>query len=157
PAFTDQVVMSGNKMEKLIETLKRHEGVKAHAYKDQFGTWHIGAGRNIHPDGNNKGTGLSDDEIDYMLSNDIVRTIKELTEEYEWFKELDEGARRDGIINMHFNLGRYRFAKFVKAIGHMEAENYDKAAAEFLDSRWAKQVKGRSLEVTDMIKTNTYV
>ena len=100
---------------------------------------------------------LSDDEIDYMLSNDIVRTIKELTEEYEWFKELDEGARRDGIINMHFNLGRYRFAKFVKAIGHMEAENYDKAAAEFLDSRWAKQVKGRSLEVTDMIKTNTYV
>ena len=58
---------------------------------------------------------------------------------------------------LHFNLGRYRFAKFVKAIGHMESGNYDAAAAEFLDSRWAKQVKGRSLEVTDMIKTNTYV
>ena len=128
--------MSENKMDKLIETLKRHEGVKSHAYK---------------------GMGLSEDEIDYMLSNDIVRTIKELTEEYPWFRNLDEGARRDGIINMHFNLGRYRFAKFVKAIGHMETENYDKAAAEFLDSRWAKQVKGRSLEVTDMIKTNTYV
>jgi lysozyme len=152
-----QVAMSENKMDKLIETLKRHEGVKSHAYKDQFGTWHIGAGRNIHAEGSNKGMGLSDDEIDYMLSNDIVRTIKELTEEYPWFRTLDEGARRDGIINMHFNLGRYRFAKFVKAIGHMEAENYDEAAAEFLDSRWAKQVKGRSLEVTDMIKTNTYV
>ena len=130
---------------------------KSHAYKDPFGTWHIGAGRNIHAEGANKGMGLSDDEIDYMLSNDIVRTIKELTEEYPWFRNLDEGARRDGIINMHFNLGRYRFAKFVKAIGHMETEDYDKAAAEFLDSRWAKQVKGRSLEVTDMIKTNTYV
>ena len=116
PAFTDQVVMSGNKMEKLIETLKRHEGVKATAYKDPFGTWHIGAGRNIHPEGANKGVGLSDEEIDYMLSNDIIRTIKELTEEYEWFRNLDEGARRDGIINMHFNLGRYRFAKFVRTM-----------------------------------------
>ena len=156
-ASTGQVAVSENKMDKLIETLKRHEGVKSHAYKDQFGTWHIGAGRNIHAEGSNKGMGLSEDEIDYMLSNDIVRTIKELTEEYPWFRTLDEGARRDGIINMHFNLGRYRFAKFVKAIGHMEAENYEEAAAEFLDSRWAKQVKGRSLEVTDMIKTNTYV
>ena len=149
--------VSGNKMEKLIETLKRHEGVKSHAYKDHFGTWHIGAGRNIHAEGANKGMGLSEEEIDFMLSNDIARTIQELSSEYPWFNNLEEGARRDGIINMHFNLGRYRFAKFVKAIGHMKAENYDAAAAEFLDSRWAKQVKGRSLEVTDMIKTNTYV
>jgi lysozyme len=153
----DQAVMSGNKMDKLIDTLKRHEGVKSRAYQDQFGTWHIGAGRNIHPEGANQGVGLSEEEIDFMLSNDIARTIQELSSEYPWFNSLEEGARRDGIINMHFNLGRYRFAKFVKAIGHMEAENYDKAAAEFLDSRWAKQVKGRSLEVTDMIKTNTYV
>lgn len=157
PASMDQVVMPGNKMDKLIDTLKRHEGVKSRAYQDQFGTWHIGAGRNIHPEGANQGVGLSEEEIDFMLSNDIARTIQELSSEHPWFNSLEEGARRDGIINMHFNLGRYRFAKFVKAIGHMEAENYDKAAAEFLDSRWAKQVKGRSLEVTDMIKTNTYV
>ena len=156
-AFMEVAAVSGNNMDKLIETLKRHEGVKNHAYRDDFGTLHIGADRNIHPDGANKGMGLSDDEIDFMLSNDIVRTIKELTQEYAWFRELDDGARRDGIINMHFNLGRYRFGKFVKALAHMEAENYDAAAAEFLDSRWAKQVKGRSLEVTDMIKTNTYV
>ena len=157
PVSTDQVAVLENKMDKLIETLKRHEGVKSRAYQDPMGTWHIGVGRNIHPEGSHQGVGLSEEEIDYMLSNDIVRTIKELTEEYPWFRTLDEGARRDGIINMHFNLGRYRFAKFVKAIAHMEAENYDAAAAEFLDSLWAKQVKGRSLEVTDMIKTNTYV
>ena len=157
PASMDQAVMSGNDMEKLIEQLKRHEGVKRKAYQDQFGTWHIGAGRNIHPDGPHQGMGLSEEEIDFMLSNDIVRTIKELSEEYAWFNELEDGARRDGIINMHFNLGRVRFAKFKKAIAHMEAGNHDLASAEFLDSLWAKQVKGRSLEVTDMIKTNTYV
>ena len=144
-------------MDKLIEQLKRHEGVKNHAYKDQFGTWHIGAGRNIHPDPPHKGIGVTDEEIDYMLQNDIVRTIQELSLEYPWFKELEPGATRDGIINMHFNLGRVRFAKFKKAIAHMESGNHSEAAIEFLDSLWAKQVKGRALEVTDMIKTNTYV
>ena len=58
---------------------------------------------------------------------------------------------------MHFNLGRVRFAKFKKAIAHMELGNHSDASVEFLDSLWAKQVKGRALEVTDMIKTNTYV
>ena len=145
-------------MDKLIETLKRHEGVKPHAYKDSMGILHIGCGRNIQ-DGfkRNKGLGLSDDEIDYMLSNDIVRTIKELAKEYPWFNELEDGARRDGIINMHFNLGRVRFAQFKKAIAYMKKGDHSNAAVEFLDSLWARQVKGRSLEVTDMIKTNTYV
>ena len=76
--------------------------------------------------------------------------------EYEWFNDLEDGARRDGIINMHFNLGRVRFSRFVKALAHMEKGSYDLAATEFLDSLWARQVKGRSLEVTNMIKTNTY-
>ena len=146
-------------MDKLIEQLKRHEGVKNHAYKDQYGTWHIGAGRNIHPDGLNKGMGITDTEIDYMLSNDVARTIAELAKEYSWFNDLEEGARRDGIINMHFNLGRVRFAKFKKAIAHMEAGNHDicKCRVSRL-TLWAQA--GQNVELSKlphMIKTNTYV
>ena len=145
-------------MDKLIAILKRHEGVKTHAYKDSLGVLTIGCGRNISDSEKHHGLGISDDEIDYMLQNDIERTIKELSREYPWFNELEEGARKDGIINMHFNLGRFRFSRFKKALGHMEMGDHDQAALEFLDSRrWAKQVKGRAIEVTDMIKTNTYV
>jgi lysozyme len=151
-----EIIMEEN-MEKLIATLKRHEGVKTHAYRDSLGVLTIGCGRNINNSSKHKGIGLTIDEIEYMLQNDVERTIKELSQEYVWFNDMEEGARRDGIINMHFNLGRFRFAGFKKAIGHMENGSYDAAATEFLDSRWAKQVKGRSLEVTDMIKTNTYV
>tara|TARA_R110002020_G_scaffold301345_1_gene516780 strand:+ start:42 stop:551 length:510 start_codon:yes stop_codon:yes gene_type:complete len=143
-------------MDKLIATLKRHEGVKTHAYRDSLGILTIGCGRNISNNEKHHGLGISIDEIDYMLQNDIERTIKELSREYPWFNELEEGARRDAIINMHFNLGRARFAGFKKAIAHMELGNHSEAAVEFLDSLWARQVKGRSLEVTDMIKTNTY-
>ena len=151
-----EITMEEN-MEKLIVTLKRHEGVKTHAYRDSLGILTIGCGRNINNSTKHKGIGLTIDEIEYMLQNDIERTIKELSREYPWFNELEEGARKDGIINMHFNLGRFRFASFKLALIHMENGSHDKAATEFLDSRWAKQVKGRALEVTDMIKTNTYV
>jgi lysozyme len=149
--------MEKNSMEKLIATLKRHEGTKTHAYRDSLGILTIGCGRNISKSEEHYGLGISDDEIEYMLQNDIERTIKELSEEYVWFNDMEEGARRDAIINMHFNLGRFRFAGFKKAIAHMENGSHNEAATEFLDSRWAKQVKGRALEVTDMIKTNTYV
>ena len=144
-------------MDKLIAMLKRHEGVKTHAYKDSLGILTIGCGRNISNSERHHGLGISEDEIDYMLQNDIERTIKELSREYPWVNEMEEGARRDAIINLHFNLGRARFAGFKKAIGHMEMGDHDQAALEFLDSRWAKQVKGRAIEVTDMIKTGTYI
>jgi len=150
-----EIIMEDD-MDKLIATLKRHEGVKTHAYKDSLGILTIGCGRNISNSEKHPSLGISIDEIDYMLQNDIERTIKELSREYPWFNEMEEGARKDAIINMHFNLGRARFAGFKKAIGHMENASHEDAALEFLNSRWAKQVKGRAIEVTDMIKTNTY-
>ena len=155
--FSLDVAAMEHDMEKLLETLKRHEGVKHHAYRDSLGVLTIGCGRNISDSRRHHGLGLSDAEIDYMLQNDIERTVKELSEEYDWFDDLEEGARRDAIINMHFNLGRVRFATFKRAISHMENENHKEAATEFLQSKWAKQVKGRALEVTDMILTNMYV
>jgi lysozyme len=87
----------------------------------------------------------------------VIRTIKELSSEYDWFNDLEDGARRDGIINMHFNLGRVRFASFKMAISNMEEGKHKEASAHFLNSKWAKQVKGRALEVVDMISTNTYL
>jgi hypothetical protein len=38
----------------------------------------------------------------------------------------------------------------------MATEDYDRAADEFMDSRWAEQVKGRAPEVTEMIRTGEY-
>ena len=157
PAVSPEAVATEVTMDKLIAQLKRHEGVKHHVYKDSLGIETIGCGRNVSDSRRHTGLGLSDDEIDYMLQNDIVRTIKELSQEYPWFTDMEEGARKDGIINMHFNLGRVRFATFKNAIAHMEQGNHKEAATEFLESKWARQVKGRALEITDQISTNTYV
>jgi len=56
---------------KLTEMLKRHEGVKTHAYKCSASKITVGVGRNIDPKG---GIGLTEDEIDYLLQNDIDST-----------------------------------------------------------------------------------
>jgi len=142
-----------NKMDRLIEQLKRHEGVETHAYKCSNGKLTIGVGRNIDPEG---GIGLTMDEIEYLLSNDILRCIKELSTEYPWFGDLDE-VRQEAIINIFLNLGATKFRLFKRALSAMEEGDYETASTEFLDSLWAKQVGGRALELTDIIRSGEYV
>ena len=139
-------------MLELIEMLKRHEGVETHAYKCTANKITIGVGRNIDPQG---GIGLSDDEIDYLLANDIARVSDELYTAFWWFDELDQN-RQEAIINLCFNLGLPRLKKFKKALYAMSDDDYDTAANEFMDSRWADQVGQRAYEVTEMIRTGEY-
>lgn len=136
-------------MQDLIEQLKRHEGVKTHAYKDHLGYITVGVGRCLE-DG--IGVGLSEDEIDYLLLNDIKRCSLELNTEFDWFSGLD-AVRKDAMINLCFNVGLPRLKGFVKALAAMEAQDYETAADEFFDSRWATQVGNRAVEVCAMIRT----
>jgi len=136
----------------LVETLKRHEGVKAFAYRCSSDKLTIGVGRCIDEDG---GIGLSDDEIEYLLMNDIARCDKELEGAYDWYRDLNK-PRRDAMINLCFNLGLTRLRGFVKALEAMSRGQYDLAADEFLDSRWADQVGDRAVEVTELIRVGDY-
>ena len=140
-------------MNKLLEMLKRHEGVEHHIYRCSAGFWTIGAGRNVDPQG---GLGLSDDEVDYLLQNDIERVIKELSSEYPWFNSLDD-VRKDAMIDISFNLGATRLRGFKRALAAMEVADYTTAAKEFLDSKWSQDVKGRATELCYMIETGNYL
>ncbi len=138
--------------EKLLEMLKRHEGVRSHVYLCSAGYETIGVGRNI----SKSGMGLSDDEVDYLLENDIVRVIKELSSEYPWFKDLDD-VRKDAIIDIGFNLGATRLRGFKRALAAMDVADYKTASLEFLDSKWSRDVKGRSAELAHMIAIGEYL
>ena len=138
-------------MSKLVEMIKRHEGVKSKVYLCSAGFETIGVGRNI----SESGLGLSDDEINYLLANDIARVKGELSETYFWFVAMNE-ARQDSIIDICFNLGLTRLRGFVKALTAMSREQFDVAADEFMDSKWAKQVGTRAIRLTEMIRTGEY-
>ena len=138
-------------MSELTEMLRKHEGVRDKVYLCSAGYETIGVGRNISEDG----LGLSDDEIDYLLNNDIKRVREELTEEYYWFAGLDE-ARQDAMIDISFNLGQTRLRGFEKSLEAMAREDFDTAADEFMDSKWSEQVGDRAVEVTEIIRTGEY-
>lgn len=138
-------------MNKLIEQLKRHEGVRTHAYKCSANMVTVGVGRNIDENG---GLGLSEDEIEYLLENDVKRCKKELIA-LPWFVEIDS-VRQDALVNLCFNLGMTRLLGFENALTAMSVGDYDLAADEFMDSRWAKQVGYRAEEVCTMIRTGNY-
>jgi len=139
--------------DRLINMLKMHEGVETHAYQCSANKITIGVGRNVDPV---DGLGLSQDEIEYLLKNDIDRVRVELGDEYEWFNDLVP-ARQDAMIDISFNLGATRLRKFKKALKAMADEDYEKAANEFMDSRWSEQVGRRAYTVTQMIRKGSYV
>lgn len=137
--------------DKIVAMLKAHEGVETHCYVDSRGLATIGVGRCIE-----KGSlGLSESEIEFLLSNDIDRVIRSLGAEYQWFTGLDE-VRQAAMIDLAFNLGATRLRGFVKALGAMHDGDYERAADEFIDSRWASQVGSRALEITAMIRTGKW-
>ena len=136
-------------MMNLIDTLVRHEGLRRLAYEDSVGVLTIGVGRNIEE------VGLSDDEIYYLLKNDIRRCETELDNVFRWYKDLDQ-VRQEAMINLCFNLGITKLRKFKLALRSMEVKDYEDAADEFLDSLWATQVGQRAVEVTYMIRFGEY-
>lgn len=138
-------------MDKLIEMIKHHEGVVAHAYKDSRGYLTIGVGRLIDEE---LGGGLSDDEIDYLLTNDINRCIEE-AETYPWFAGLSE-PRQAVVISLLFNLGKPRWDGFKKAQAAIAAGDMAEASRQLLDSKWARQVGKRAHEMAAQLQSGEW-
>ncbi len=138
-------------MSRLSDMITRHEGCETYAYKCTSGKLTIGVGRNI----DKGGLGLSQLEIAYLLKNDIRRSRLELEKAFPWFPSLDD-VRQDALIDMCFNMGITRLRTFKKAMGAMENQDYQQAADHFFDSRWARQVPNRAIEICDMIRTGEY-
>lgn len=137
-------------MDRLQRLLIKHEGFRNKPYEDTSGFVSIGVGRNLD------GLGLSDEEVMYLLDNDIKRCDKELLRNFRWYADLCR-CRQDAMLSLCFNLGISRLLKFKKALAAMEARDYDTAADEFLDSKWATQVGSERVEdIVSMIRTGVY-
>ena len=74
---------------------------------------------------------------------------------FPWFVRLNT-VRRDVVLNMVFNLGLPRFRRFKKNIAAIKDKRWDDAAKEMLNSKWARQVKGRAKELARMMRKGTH-
>jgi len=134
--------------DQLKDEIKRDEGFVSHAYQDPRGYWTIGYGRMIDErlDG-----GISKGEADFLLTNDIQRTLMEIEVNFPWFSELD-GVRQRALLNMAYNLGMRTLLEFKKMLGALKAGDCTVAAKEAQNSKWADQVGERADRIAEMFR-----
>jgi len=140
--------------DKLVKELILDEGYKYEIYEDHLGYATLGVGHLIldtDPEfGKPLGTPVSEERILECLNNDIDIVCRELDKNMPWWKDLDDNKMRV-LANMSFNLGMPRLSGFKNFLGALESGDYEKAAVEMMDSKWATQVGDRAKRLRDRV------
>lgn len=136
------------RMETVKNDLRAHEGFRDHAYRDHLGFWTIGYGRLID---RRKGGGISVEEAEMLLENDIREVSIGLSQLISFWPELPSQVQR-ALINMAFQMGVRGVLAFRKTLAHLADGQYAAAADEALNSRWARQTPVRAKEVTEWMR-----
>jgi lysozyme len=126
----------------LVDQIRAHEGTILHAYPDALGYLTIGTGRLIDE---RKGGGISYNESQFLLANDLVRCEGDLVASLPWWSGLDE-CRQRALIELRFSLGMAGLLQFRWTLSHLQAKEWEAAAGSLLASRWASQVGPRRAE-----------
>lgn len=133
----------------LFDIIKKHEGLRLKPYKCTAGKLTIGFGRNLDD------KGISIEEAEFLLNNDISKCMAELRRNISWFDSIDS-VRQDVLIDMCFNLGIGGLLKFKTTLEHIKRGEYDLAADCMLSSLWARQVGDRAVELSNMMRIGKY-
>jgi lysozyme len=124
----------------LLDSLKHDEGLRLKPYRCTAGKLTIGYGRNIED------AGISPAEAEALLRNDVLRVCQELDKTLPWWRRMSE-ARQRALANMAFNLGMGGLLGFKNMLAALHDGDYERAAAEAQDSRWARQVGQRASRI----------
>lgn len=133
-------------LKKLSASIKRHEGLSLTPYKDSQGVLTIGYGRNLE-------RGISHAEAEWLLSNDLRSAIREAETQPWWPHVKNNDARARAMVEMVYNMGLPKLRTFRKALAALGRRDFETASVEFLQSLWARQVKGRAETLAAMILT----
>ena len=137
-------------MTALEDQLIDHEGLELKPYQCTADKLTIGVGRNIED------RGITEDEARYLLKNDIKIVEDELLEKKPVVAGLDS-VRQRVLVDMGFNLGIPTLMKFQNMWDAIEDEDWEEAADQMLDSRWAKQVGRRAIRLADAMRSGEWV
>lgn len=133
--------------QKIRERTKRLEGLSLMPYKCSEGKDTIGYGHLIS-------NGITLAVAEALLDEDL-KTAHSAAQRFEWFSNLN-GPRQAVIIDMIFNVGITRLYGFKKMRQALDAGDYETAAAEILDSKYARQVPPRAAQNAKMMKTGEW-
>ena len=125
-------------LDRIVEMLKRHEGLRLNPYHCSANKLTIGIGRNLED------RGITESEAFYLLHGDINLVQEELTKNWGVWRTFPEKARLV-CIDMTFQMGITGFMKFRETRKLMELGKWLEASEEVLRSRYAIQTPNRAL------------
>ena len=141
-------------MDRLLKSVKQHEGYRNKVYLDSLGKRTVGVGHLCVED-------FWEDDKEYeekflltILEHDLKSAIKSAEELCSDCPDLDDLAK-ELIVEMVFQLGKTGVSKFRnmwKALQH-DPPNYERASLEMLDSRWASQTPNRAKKMSDHMRS----
>lgn len=151
----------------IIRNIENEEGVRYKRYKDSEGYITVGIGHNMdNPDskriwreaGVTESWGsvysgiatLSKLSAEKLLKYQLTMTINELKAIFPTFDSFSY-PRKKALINMHYQLGDYKFKKFSKTIEHINNGDFYEAALQMKHSKWAKQTPARVKRITSLM------
>ena len=143
-------------MDRLLESVKKHEGYRNKVYLDTLGKRTVGVGHLCVED-------FWEDDKEYeekflmeILQKDLqqaIRGARSLMEKHDC-ADIDEQAE-EILIEMVFQLGMTGVSKFKNMWKALAELNYVGASYEMLDSRWAKQTPNRAKAMAKTMKEIT--
>lgn len=136
--------------EKFAKRIRKSEGLSFKAYKCPAGALTIGYGHNLDA------RGISLEAAELLLRQDIEIAYKQVKNNFPLWPKLTE-ARLFVLVDMVYNMGLSAACGFKKMWAALEEGDYNKAAKEMLNSRWAKQVGKRAVENSIMMKTGQWI
>lgn len=138
----------------IYDQLKRDEGIRLKPYRDSLSALTIGVGRNLDD------VGISAEEADYLLRNDVRRAIDGLVSHGLGFPGSSDpqffDARYWALVAMCFNLGITRLLKFERFLAAYRRGDWETVATEMLDSVWARQVGVRATRLAEQLRTGEW-
>mgnify|MGYP003627830338 FL=1 len=122
------------------------EGLRLKPYHCTSGKLTIGVGRNLDD------RGITEDEAMILLANDIKIVQEELLDRWEWMSDLPPRAQMV-VMDLAFNMGVPAISNFQNMLRDLKESNWEGAAINLLDSRYAKQVGRRAIYNAHLLET----
>ena len=139
--------------ERLLKSVKEHEGFRSKVYLDTLGKRTVGYGHLCVEDHWEDDKEYEWGYLEEILHNDLREAIAgadELIEQHNC-KDL-EGKAKEVIVEMIFQLGKTGVSKFKKMWEALSEYNYIGASFEMLDSKWANQTPNRAKKMAALMK-----
>lgn len=150
------------KEESQIEPLLRfEEGVRYVPYIDSRGYPTTGVGFKLGPQGaplSHYTFTLSDRTIDAWLQDDVDVTLQDM-QKYPNIVAAQAHCnqpRLDILTSMAYQMGASKLSGFKNALAAMVREDWSEAAAQMLDSTWARQTPERAQREADVMRSGCW-